>query len=144
VYTVSRSRWLRMAQSPEQIWDRAMPALRSPVKRSVWVINECSAAKRPGQLAGLSALARHSMLIEPKWPVYALSAADWKAATDAGVREIPEPVAGAQEWQLWRYSPALIPDAAMVDPLSLMLSLKDDPDDRVQLALGELKRTLPW
>ena len=67
-----------------------------------------------------------------------------KALADAGVRELPEPVAGAHEWQLWSYSPALVPDAATVDPLSLTLSLQDNADDRVQLALGELKGTFPW
>ena len=84
------------------------------------------------------------MLTEPKWPVYAMTAADWKAATDAGVRELPEPEAGAQEWQLWSYSPALMPDATTVDPLSLTLSLQENADDRIQLALDELKGQLPW
>lgn len=143
-YTVGRSRWLRMEQPPEQVWERAKPALRTPVKRTVWVVAKGSAANRPGRLAGLSALARYSMLTEPKWPVYALSAAEWKDATDAGVRELPEPVAGAHEWQLWSYSPALVPDTATVDSLSLTLSLQDNADDRVQLALDELKGTFPW
>lgn len=76
------------------------------------------AANGPCRLAGLSALARYSMLTEPKWPIYALTAADWKAAQDAGVCELTEPEAGAQEWQLWSYSPALMPDANTVDPLA--------------------------
>jgi hypothetical protein len=84
------------------------------------------------------------MLTEPKWPVYAMTAADWKAATDAGVRELPEPETGAQEWQLWSYSPALMPDATTVDSLSLTLSLQENADDRIQLALDELKGQLPW
>ena len=143
-YTVGRSRWLRMEQLPELVWERVKPLLRTPVKRTVWVVAKGAAANRPGRLAGLSALARYSMLTEPKWPVYALSAADWKAATDAGVRELPEPAAGAHEWQLWSYSPALVPDATTVDPLSLTLSLQDNADDRVQLALDELKGAFPW
>ncbi len=143
-YTVGRSRWLRMELPPQQIWERAKPALRTPVRRSVWVAADGPAANRPGRLAGLSALARHSMLTEPRWPVYALSGADWKAAIDAGVRELPEPVAGAHEWQLWSYSPALVPGVATVDPLSLTLSLQDSADDRVQLALDELKGQRPW
>jgi len=73
-----------------------------------------------------------------------MSAADWKAATDAGVRELPELDMGAQEWQLWSYSPALMPDATTVDPLSLSLSLEDNADDRIQLALDELKGQFPW
>lgn len=143
-YAVGRSRWLRMDLPPEQVWERAKPALRTPVKRTVWVDAQGTVANPPRRIAGLSALARYSMLSEPKWPVYALTAADWKTATDAGVRELPEPEAGAQEWQLWSYSPALMPDAATVDPLSLTLSLQENADERIQLALDELKGQLPW
>ncbi len=143
-YTVGRSRWLRTELPPEQVWDRAKPALRTPVKRTVWVATHGVVTHRPNRIAGLSALARYSMLTEPKWPVYALTAADWKAATDAGVRELLEPEAGAQEWQVWSYSPALMPDATTVDPLSLTLSLQENADDRIQLALDELKGQLPW
>lgn len=143
-YTVGRVRWLRMELPPAQIWERAKPALRTPVKRTVWVAGHGHDADRPRRVAGLSALALGSMLAEPRSPVYAVTAAEWKAATNAGVRALPEPEAGAEEWQLWRYSPALIPDVTTVDPLSLMLSLEDNADDRVQLALDELKAQLPW
>jgi hypothetical protein len=84
------------------------------------------------------------MLAKPKWPVYAISMADWKAAKDAGIHELPEPLLGAQEWQLWSYSPALWPNAATVDPLSLTLSLQNNVEDRIQLALDELKKEFPW
>lgn len=143
-YTVGRSRWLRMELPPEQVWERVKLALRTPVKRSVWVAAHRIAAHRPSRIAGLSALARYSMLAEPKWPVFAVTTADWKAATDAGVRELPEPEPGAQEWQIWSYSPALLPDASTVDLLSLTLSLQENTDDRIQLALDELKGHLPW
>jgi len=143
-FTIGRSRWLRMELPPEQAWERAKPALRTPVRRVVWVAAHGVVAHRPGRIAGLSALARYSMLTEPKWPVYAMTAADWKAATDAGVRELTEPETGAQEWQLWTYSPALMPGATTVDPLSLTLSLQENANDRIQLALDELKGQLPW
>ena len=144
VYSVGRSRWLRMEQPPRQIWELAKPALRTPVKRTVWVFPENLIVNRLGRLAGLSALAHFSMLTEPKWPVYALSAAEWKVATDAGVQELPEPIVGAREWQLWSYYPALWTGATTVDPLSLALSLQDNADDRIQLALDELEGQLPW
>lgn len=144
VYTVGRARWLRMELSPAQVWEQAKPLLRTPVRRTVWVDVHRSVAHQPSRIAGLSALAHYSMLTEPKWPVYAMTAADWKAAADAGVRELPEPEAGAQEWQLWSYSPALVPDVNTVDPLSLTLSLQENADDRIQLALDELKGRFPW
>lgn len=143
-YTVGRSRWLRTELAPQQLWERAKPAMRTPVRRTAWAGAGGSRLLQTSRIAGLSALARHSMLTEPKWPVFATTAADWKAALDAGLRELPEPEAGAQEWQLWSYSPVLIPDADAVDPLSLMLSLEDMADDRIQLALAELKEHLPW
>lgn len=143
-YTVGRSRWLRMELPPDQLWERAKPLLRTPVKRVLWVAPPGGFVHWHRRIAGVSALARYSMLTEPKWPVYAMSAADWKAATDAGVRELPEPDMGAQEWQLWSYSPALMPDATTVDPLSLSLSLEENADDRIQLALDELKGQFPW
>jgi len=143
-HTVGRTRWLRLKKPALQTWELAKPLMRSPVKRSVWVPQDGTSASIDKRAAGLSALAKHSMLTEPKWPVYAVDAGNWKKAMDAGVRELPEPVPGAQEWQIWSYSPELIADSDMVDLLSLMLSLHDSADDRVQLALDELKGNFPW
>jgi len=142
-YTVGRSRWLRMESAPRQIWDQAKPMLRTPVKRTVWVPREAAVCARP-RLAGSSALARYSMLAESASPVYAVGPITWKAMIDSGVRELPGPIASADEWQLWRYNPALVPDQATVDPLSLILSMENDADDRVQIALDALKEQLPW
>ena len=36
--------------------------------------------------------------------------------------------------ELWNYAPAVIGGDG-IDPFSLYLTLKDDPDDRVQIAL---------
>jgi hypothetical protein len=144
-YAVGRSRWLRMERPPQQIWEQARPLLRSPVKRTVWVHHaEPFVGGQPKLLAGLSALASHSMLAAPQWPIYALSPDQWKAASQAGIAELPEPTPGACEWQLWAYSPTLLPGTNSVDPLSLILSLQDNPDERIQLALDELKEQLPW
>lgn len=84
------------------------------------------------------------MLAEPQWPVYAISAAQWKTATQAGIKILPEPLQGACEWELWHYNPALVPESETVDPLSLTLSLQGNTDERVQLALDELKERFPW
>jgi hypothetical protein len=73
-----------------------------------------------------------------------LSPAQWKAATQAGVEILVEPLPSSCEWQLWSYNPVLATDNATVDPLSLTLSFQDDADARVQLALGELKENFPW
>src|SRR5574338_12362 len=51
-YTAGRSRWLRMEHPPQEIWERARPVLRTPVKRTVWVLPD-GAARREARLAGL-------------------------------------------------------------------------------------------
>ena len=42
-----------MEQPPQQTWEQAKPSLRSPVKRTVWVLAEGFGANRPRRLAGL-------------------------------------------------------------------------------------------
>ncbi len=142
--TEGRVRWLHTERTAAETWERARPMLRSPVKRRAWVLPPQKTRPRPLRLAGLSALARFSMLTEPQWPTYAVAQAEWKAATQAGFETLPEPLPGACEWELWHYSPALVRDSDTVDPLSLTLSLQGNQDERVQLALDELKGRFPW
>ncbi|MEI6670314.1 MAG: hypothetical protein WCP29_19390 [Acidobacteriota bacterium] len=139
-----KARWVRMATSPADTWERAKPGLRSPVKRLVWVPASPTALPPGARLAGLTALARVSMLADPPEPTYALSPLQWKAAMQARVETLPLRMPGACEWQVWSYSPALAPNSDTVDPLSLMLSLGDEADERVQKALTELRGTFPW
>ena len=137
-----RTQYLEMPYSPRETWERVRRLLRNPVQRSVWIAEPIE-TNSTMCLAGLSALAQLSLLTEPSIPVYAMSLSEWKALQPA-VEELPEPSPGAQEWQLWSYSPEIVPDGGVVDPLSLMLSLNDSGDERVQSALDELKEQLPW
>jgi hypothetical protein len=84
------------------------------------------------------------MLVEPSWSTYAVSSSQWKLALEQGAKTVPEPEPGALQLELWNYSPALVPASELVDPLSLILSLQSDADDRVQQAVAELEEHLPW
>lgn len=142
--TEGRARWLHAERTAAQTWERAKPLLRSPIKRRFWARPVPKWKPPHVRQAGLSALARFSMLSEPQWPIYAISPAQWKTATHAGIVTLPEPLPGACEWELWHYNPALIHESETVDPLSLTLSLQGNTDERVQLALDELKARFPW
>lgn len=137
-----RSQYLEMTHSAHETWEQALPLLRSPVQRTIWTTTP-TRTDLPLRLAGLSALARCSMLTEPKSPVFAMSRSAWQALK-ADIVELPQIEPGACEWQLWNYAPTLQPDSDMVDPLSLILSLRDSIDERVQSALDALKEQLPW
>ncbi len=131
------------ASTARDLWRAAEPLLRSPVIRTVWV------DQLPGHLnarvAGAQALSRRTLLTAPGHPVLAVRRADWLAArkTDPLGLEDQGRDAHRIELQIWSYSPALAPGDE-VDPFSLLASLRDDADERVQLALNELRESLPW
>ena len=141
-HKAGRSQYLTMAHSPSELWALARPVLRSPVQRTLWVEAE-ALPRTASRIAGLSALAHLSMLADPRIPVVAMSRIAWQLLKP-DIVEIPEPAPKACELQLWNYSPALLTESDTVDPLSLMLSLRDDTDERVQGALNTLDEHLPW
>jgi hypothetical protein len=138
------ARRLEINHPPAQAWELAAPYLRTPVARTVWVDPRNVVKPFQAPVAGLSALAFYSMLAEPARTIYAVSTMQWKLAREAGTRPEPESFEGGVQWQVWSYPPGLMPDREVVDPLSLTLSLKEDPDDRVQQTLAELRDKFPW
>lgn len=142
-FAVGREKWLRFDQGPKDIWQRAQSWLRSPVNRSVWAVSAGDSID-DAPLAGLSALAAQSALADPTCPERAISSERWKHAQrkDLQVLHLPEP--GATRWQVWRYDPRRLADNGLVDPLSLIVSLREDADDRVQQAVEQLEARLPW
>jgi len=121
---------LSVSPAVRETWEHFLPRLRSPVLRREFIELDSTRQDRLG--AGLSALAAQTMLAEPKTPVI---------ASRKPIEAVPgldgEP--GSVAVEIWRYEPrGTVYDSAYVDPFSLYLSLKDDPDERVQAALREL------
>lgn len=137
------ARRLQVNHPPAQAWEHATRYLRTPVRRTEWV-DGAFVKDFQAPAAGLSALALYSMLAEPPYRIQATSAAQWKRAKEGGARHELVPAPSAVQWQIWSYPPRLLHDTQLVDPLSLALSLKDEPDDRVQQALDELRDKFPW
>ena len=74
VVDIGRERRLRFDDDAQAIWRRALPMLRDPVKKSVWVMPDPTVHKQ-AYLAGGSTLASATLLAEPVHPVYAISMA---------------------------------------------------------------------
>jgi hypothetical protein len=142
-----RARWLQMEKSPAETWEVVKARLRNPVKRQLWARPLATRDQKRLPLAGLSALAQYTQLADPTIPVYAIGIAQLKTLELESLIEVPEPVPGGCEVQVWTYTPICAPDAKtrnVDDPLSLSLSLQESADERVQLALDELKEHFPW
>ena len=144
-----RARWLLMDRTPAEIWELIRPRLRTPIKRQFWAHTPTGSDHKDAPLAGLSALAYYTQLADPATPVYALAAEWLRSPGFKNVKEIPEPVPGGCQLQVWSYSPILEVGAKnhdkwAVDPLSLSLSFQGNTDERIDLALEELKEQFPW
>lgn len=138
---------ITLSNPPSNTWKRALPLLRSPVQRVVYAKMLASQPPPTGLgdvvRAGMSALARNTMLAQKGPDVFACSRDSWKGWKNR-VQVLPHPDDDADEVQIWSYPPTLEKDAvqasttAEVDLLSLYLSLRDVDDPRVQSALDEL------
>jgi hypothetical protein len=139
-----RTQSLDLGDRPGDIWDRAKTFLRSPVKRTEWAVPIPALNLLQAPLAGMSALAQQTMVADPKWPVRAVSTRQWISATGAGFDPLPEPTAGACQWEIWGYDPNLGVARRIVDPLSLTLSFQGEKDERIQSGLEQLQEQNPW
>jgi len=134
-----RYSWL---YSGKDLWDKAQPFLINPVRRSVWIMDK---GRLPYCLAGISALSRYSMINKDDSITYAATSnIAMQDLGDMAKSQNVRSVDNAIELQIWKYDPKLISSGDCVDPISLFLSLKDIPDDRVQMAIESMLRRHVW
>lgn len=140
--TEGRERIFVLADAPSEVWRQAQPLLRTPVRQRIR-IRQKDLPQDVHLLAGESALAAATDLAEPVEPSYAMASRHWPKRTEAP-EVIPAPDAGTCVVELWRYPPDATAAQGRVDPLSLVLSLGDVKDERVQLALEALMEQMAW
>jgi len=138
-----KERQLRFLEVGLDLWQKVLPFLNSPVKRRFYIASDVKVTN--GILAGESALATITMLASPSIPIYAFSATEWKVRTEKeNILELTAPDPGGVEIEVWKYSPDRFAQEGKVDRLSLYLSLKDSPDERIQSSLEMLLDGMKW
>lgn len=137
-----RERVVQLADSPQALWQKAQPLLRSPVRETVRVM-AADIAQWSLPWAGESALAEYSLLGPPAEPVYAMASRAWRRLGQ-GLELIPVQDDGTCLVELWRYPPEASARDGCVDRLSLDLSLRDHTDERVEQAVEEMLEALLW
>lgn len=134
---VGRSKFLHFKFSGKKLWKVALPILRSPV-RGIKPVRDI-APRLLVMKAGLSALAEKTHINSDQVSTYAMKESTFKKALMNGEVVVAQNKDEATAIvELWAYDPEFVNDQN-IDVLSLFLSLKDDPDERVQ---GELKKLL--
>ncbi len=141
---LGKQRGLKFLGHGKELWDAAAPRLQSPV-RKVRTVGIPYPEHFPGRLAGESALARYTLLARPRVQRLAVASANWhQLVRDHGliVREAGDPA--ADEIETWSYDPAALTSDLVVDRLSLYLSSRDHPDERVAQAAEQLLEGMAW
>ena len=135
-----RERRLVFAVDSRDLWDRSRLFLRSPVCRRHLVAGAIA-----GLSAGICAVAARSGLQPDDKPSVAISVNEYRALADSGaIVESTEEDGVGLSVEEWYYDPRLLSESGTVDPLSLYLSLMDNPDERVGIALDEMLETMAW
>ena len=134
-----RAKYLKLNGTRRELWEKAKPHLRTPVLRTMWTYDQRILQVTGARWAGESALARQTMVNEPRQQVLAMTAEAAQRAKQAGIFFEPREIADGIAVQVWRYEPCMRAKDKTVDPLSLWLSLRDIRDDRIQMALDELE-----
>ncbi|MCF7957111.1 MAG: hypothetical protein K9M57_01545 [Phycisphaerae bacterium] len=138
-----RQRILQFEMTPLQLWEKALPCLKSPVTKNVWLTS------LPKDLAviqaGQSALSHYSMLAPPHINEYAIGKEDWKAfKKNHSVEELKYPEDAGIKLEIWSYPPKLFAQDDITDKLSVYLSLKTVKDERVESALERMINKMEW
>jgi hypothetical protein len=139
-----RIKYLKLQMDRRQLWKMAKPYLRTPVAKTLWTFDIRVLEMPDIRWAGESALAKLSMLNDPQQKVVALTAEAAQKAKQAGIFFEPRKLADGIAVQVWRYLPTMQIKETTVDPLSLWLSLRDNPDDRIQMSLDDIEEQFKW
>lgn len=141
---VGRQRRLHLVVRGRELWQAVEGRLQSPVRKVRTVRGKLSDDAAP--LAGESALAHYTMLSEPRFPHRAMPAARWK-----NLQRSLELRVGFDfddddraELETWSYDPRVLAKEAVVDRLSLYLSMRHEPDERVAQAAQQLLEPFEW
>lgn len=88
-------------------------------------------------VSGIFALGYKTMLgITEKDKCFAIAKTD--------IIDIADDIENGIMIEQWKYDPAILADNGIADDISLILSLKDSADERVQTELDELRRNYEW
>lgn len=140
---IGRSRHLQLVAPKPEIWMRAQPYLRSPVKHRFYIAPNFK--NQLGLHAGLSALEQYSMIAGPMNPTFALSREQWKVYQQQGsIQKHTLRDSDSFEVEVWSYPPRPYRHGESVDPLSLFLSLRANIDERIESAIEHMMKNIPW
>ena len=134
---------LKFSAAKRALWNLAQERMISPVQKMRWV--QWKNPGYPALLSGISALSRRTMISDDRHPTYALGPRMLESWLEKGfVTGCADSEQATARIEVWSYEPKLLGNNESVDPLSLYLSLRYSPDERVHQQLERLIEEVPW
>ena len=137
------SKVIKSVEIGKKLYQISSVYLQSPVQKKIYVSLKYFDMDLP--FAGETALAKKSMLNYQKCTVFAM---DKKLVKDIPKEAIVEPKFMKDndyvEIELWKYNPSVYISEEMVDVVSLVQSLKDVKDERVEMQIEEIMEEYKW
>ena len=133
----TKTKHIRFVGDKRELWEKSQQYLSSPVKKVLY-----SDSKPEGNysVGGINALSHYSHLNPEEYETMAI----WEKSfvlTDGKYNEIE----GLYKIEIWKY-PTSMPnqDNRFVDKLSLFLSMKNEPDPRIEKELEIMIENMKW
>lgn len=140
---VGRQRRPSLRFGGRELWRAVEGRLQFPVRKTRYVTGDLPLSE--AMLAGESALARYTMLTEPRIECRAVPAAAWKRmARNLGLEPAWAYDERRIEVQTWAYDPQVLSGHEVADRLSLYLSARHGADERVAQAADHLLGPFGW
>ena len=124
------------------LWDKVHNKLNSPVI-DVWY-TDIHIKSELFLKSYDSALANYSELSEGRQITYAIEKEEFR---EVKIHELEGKINkkfGEYRIEIWNYNPLLLSHQKEVDRLSLFLSMQDESDPRVQMALTQMINNIKW
>ena len=125
-----------------ELWGKALPYMKPPIKKTLFINDELP--KDLVCISDINALAFYSDLNNDRHKHYAINHKEFIKLEKEGFIKETSQYDGDYKIELWRYNPNTLTEIKYVDPLSLYLCFRNDPDERIEMALEQIIEQLAW
>lgn len=123
-------------------FDLARTYLINPVQKRLFVEIPMNSFNWP--LSGVSALGKTSMINSPEVPCFAIDKNSVEANSLISIDVGWDIEKSCMEVELWKYNPVLFQKDGLVDPISLIMSLQNIEDERIEEAALQYLENFEW
>ncbi|MCF8372098.1 MAG: hypothetical protein K9H64_10780 [Bacteroidales bacterium] len=126
----------------KELWEKAFESMRNPVVKNIFIDDEIT--NEILFKSNINALAHYTDLNDDKQLHFAIHQDLFRKLHKEGKIKRYSDYDGKYSIETWKYPPAILANNEYVDPLSLYLTLKEDNDERVQMALEQILENKGW